>query len=219
MFANKFFGRSFGLTVALGVSAVATSVSVAGAAQADRFEIDYAKAKIAGTDCYDVGWGLRDAGRDRVAADLWGFGVSLGTIGRDGDSSRSDRTSCAVVLPGRLPRGYTIRSVRTEGALDVSKSASADMRFASVVTGIARSDSAEVVFPAGQAINVRGRRFSLVNVIENDEALCAPNRNDDVVVALRYAVSAIKGAPRSFAELRVAREGDINVSFDIARCR
>ena len=188
-------------------------------AKADRFDIDYSKAKIAGTDCYDVGWGLRDAGRDRVAADLWGFGVSIGLIGRDGDTNASDRTACSVVLPGRLPSGYTIRSVRTEGALDVSKSASADVRFASAVTGSARSDSAEVEFPAGQAVNARGRRFSLVNIIENDEALCAPNRNDEVVVALRYAVSAIKGAPRSFAELRIAREGDINVSFEIVRCR
>ena len=125
-----------------------------------------------------------------------------------------------LALPGLLPRGFTVRSVRTQGAYDVRKSSTADVRLATRVVGAGRGVSAaQLAFPSGRAAFAQGAGFSLTNVVEDDGVLCNASRSEDVTLSIVYAASAIKGSVHSYADLELSPGRGLRVSFDVTPCR
>ena len=186
-------------------------------ASAASFEVDLDEARVAGSGCaLGENAFLERDGWDALALELGGFRASVGSF----DGAGSARTVCAVVLPGRLPRGYTVRSVRSEGTFNLTKSTSADARLAAtVVGGGVRTDAAELTFPAGRSASAQGARFNLSNVIEDDGVLCNPSRGENVILSVIYAASAVKGTERSYADIEIASGRRVRLSFEVRPCR
>lgn len=199
-----------------GAIALATTHSTG--ALASRFEVDFDAAKIAGSSCrLGENAFLERAGNNAINLEIGMFRASVGTF--DGDAGTA-RATCAVVLPGRLPRGFTVRAVRSEGTYDVLKSASADARLAVTVAGGGiRTEAEELVFPKSRSAFAEGAAFSLTNVAQGEGALCNPSRGEDVTLSVIYAASVVKGSLHSYANIELSPGRRIRVSFEIRACR
>ena len=194
-------------------------------ANAERFDIDFGAAHVAGSGCrLGENAFLQESGPNAVLLELNNFGVSLSELVVPAFGSLSGagsaRSTCVLALPGLLPRGFTVRSVRTQGAYDVRKSSTADVRLATRVVGAGRGVSAaQLAFPSGRAAFAQGAGFSLTNVVEDDGVLCNASRSEDVTLSIVYAASAIKGSVHSYADLELSPGRGLRVSFDVKPCR
>jgi hypothetical protein len=195
------------------------------AAHAERFDIDFEAARAAGSGCrLGENAFLEESGPNAVLLELNNFGVSLSglvvpAVGSPSSASTA-RSTCVLALPGLLPRGFTVRSVRTQGAYDVRKSSTADVRLAARVVGAGLDASAaQLAFPSGRAAFNQGASFSLTNVVEDDGGLCNTSRSENVTLSVVYAASAVKGSAHSYADLELSPGRGLRVSFDVRPCR
>jgi hypothetical protein len=193
------------------------ALALPGVALGYEFQIDFDSARIAGSSCLEgENAFLSRAGNNAVNLELGDFGVTVGALG----AGATARETCTLALPGRLPRGFTIALVRSQGSYDVVKSSSPDARLAMSIAGAGlRADPAMLVFPSGRSAFANRAAFSLTNEITDDGVLCNPNRSEDVTLAVSYAVSAVKGAAQSYAELGFSPGREVRVSIDVRRCR
>jgi hypothetical protein len=198
-----------------GIAALGSTHSTG--ALAASFDIDFEAARVAGSGCrLGENAFLESAGPNAVELDLGGLRASVGSF--DGDAG-SARSTCAVALPGRLPRGFTLRSVRSQGRYNVLKSASSNLRLATTVIGAGvHAPVAQLSFDKGRSAFAQSAAFSLVNTVEDDGALCNPSRSEDVTLTVLLTASAQKGTQQSYAELEVASGQGVRVSFEIQPC-
>jgi hypothetical protein len=199
-------------------ASVALGLVSAAPAFASTFDIDFSAARVAGSSCrLGENAFLNDKGRNSLGLELGDFRVGIGTL--DGDAGTS-RSTCVLGLPGKLPRGYTVGSVKHRGAYSVLKSVSSDVRLSANVLGSGiRSEADELAFPKGRSAFAQLKSFQLTNEILDDGSLCNPSRSEDVTLTIVYAASAVKGSPNSYAELETAQGREIGIDFEIVRCR